>query len=93
MAFLGRARGHSVSEEASPGWGKPRLSVLSMLTLVEEVPLGTSPTRAPESLAAHSPRKNFWPGRTARFPALSWLPCGLHTCGLVAPSFLPQTQD
>src|SRR5208283_3061333 len=58
-----------------------------MLSLVEEVPGGTSPTRAPEPFLPTRRGRTF-PGRAARFPALSLL----HILGSIAPSFLPQTQ-
>src|ERR1039458_3422407 len=58
-----------------------------MHTLVEEVPWGTSPTRAPDHFLPTRRGKTF-PGRASRFPALSLL----HILGSIAPSFLPQTQ-
>jgi hypothetical protein len=90
MAFLGRARGHSVDLEASPRWGKPRLSLSWMLTLVGEVPPGTLPTPAPETLRTRWPWKNGLPGQGSGFPTLSlWL----HTFRSVVASFLPKAQN
>jgi len=68
MAFLGRARRHSVTQEASPRWGKPRLALCWMLTLVERVPPGTLATRTPETLRTRSPWKSLLPanGRDCR---------------------------
>ena len=87
MAFLGRARGHSVSEETSPP-GKT-----SPIPFLDAHPRGRSSARnfsdpSAGTLPAHPPRKKFLPGRAARFPALSLL----HTLGSIAPSFLPETQ-
>jgi hypothetical protein len=55
IAFLGRARGHSVSEEASPPWGKPRLTLPWMLTLVGA---GSTEVRALAALLRGSSKVN-----------------------------------